>query len=557
MRYFVLILVMISTTKSESIKTGIEESIAEDRYWFLKNDINIISVQNSSDGKNIVLFKTDGNDIISRSFDGGNEESTLLLVKISNSSFLLINQTRNPDRNFVITKMDYDFNILATFYTYQTGFSGQDLGFGPRFSNIDFRNDEKFVIAGWITHNRHFVMELDTNLNLVNKISYLDPLTSVMDHVFVADSGISTISSLNGNKVITKLDNELNILKSHKIPELSNYRFYFKNYEIDGMIYLLNRVVNKNEFVISQIDSEGNFVKLHRFNSTSSITTYSFNLISDELVITGVTNETNKRNFIITLDDNLEIEKQLVDNRFNQGLFTPQNDWGGFAAKHGDTITFFEDYPCDMVETDFEFTKSEITTFSEIASSVSKISDIPTSNEPYWTNITDLNFEIVDNPCDNKSGPCPTYFNYPSTSIDEFESHFDGTETQDNKLLLTDSTQQQAGAINYVNPIDLTDNFETEFEFTINGGYNAFNDGSLDGADGIVLLFGANKASVDKSSRDMFGGKLAYNEVRNALAIEIDTYILMGTTYQSLLTRKNYSLITIKTLLLLLLQIFL
>lgn len=129
---------------------------------------------------------------------------------------------------------------------------------------------------------------------------------------------------------------------------------------------------------------------------------------------------------------------------------------------------------------------------------------------------------FLENECTPKIFKCE--FGDYSSDLEQKENYIltgDATFQNDNEVQLTDDQFYRSGGVWINEKLDLNDGFETTFSFKFSNGNNYnFYDGSLPGADGIAFIIQSNKEIMSGG----FGGNLGYSNIKNCIAMEIDTY---------------------------------
>lgn len=522
MKYLFLIIISISSPIYPIVTNSGNISLS-DNFWFLRsgNDNIVLFTGNNGNNSDLVIIKANDKVAIGKHFDGSSNESyrRMGLFPTSNENFIIATETNRGNRQLLINKIDKNLNIIKSFRTLKN--------LDTRFMMHEIINDERFLIAGWMDNLRHhFIMELDTNLNLIKQAVFNIPSSSVLTNLIKTENAYSFISSHNKRHTLTRLDSNFNLLSHNYIPELDGINFRFKEVRIDNKIYIPTSHKYGNTTKILELNDEGFISNIHDLELPNSFIPTNSILINDKLRINGKLMMERERSLIIELDSKLNIINSYLDTSAVADYdFTKNSDgsWGGYAVKIDSTIEFFNNLPCNFDQYPIDVKLSSISNVNSQPSSISKVSNIPTTNNSYWTHIGTFTLSLADNSCSKDLGPCPTSFNYPQTSESEFQT-IQYSRFENGKIILTDSGYSNAGAVNFGLPIDISKPFETEFDFTISGGFNGFKDGSLPGADGIVLLLSADLNSVKKINREKLGGNLFYNETKNGFALEIDTY---------------------------------
>lgn len=114
-----------------------------------------------------------------------------------------------------------------------------------------------------------------------------------------------------------------------------------------------------------------------------------------------------------------------------------------------------------------------------------------------------------------------TYFSYADFSNTSKIRLAGKAHKFNNYLRLTSSANQLVGGAWYFQQIPVRNGFSTEFKFKFSEGFNDnAEDNSQPGADGIAFV-------IQNSSPDAignYGGGIGYDQIKNSLAIEFDTY---------------------------------
>ncbi len=100
--------------------------------------------------------------------------------------------------------------------------------------------------------------------------------------------------------------------------------------------------------------------------------------------------------------------------------------------------------------------------------------------------------------------------------------------TYDSTLRLTKADFYQKGAVWIENPLDVSKGFSSEFTFELSeGDDNQQDDSFLEGADGLAFII----QGVSNDVIGIAGGGIGYENLKNALAIELDLYYNDETNY--------------------------
>ncbi len=123
------------------------------------------------------------------------------------------------------------------------------------------------------------------------------------------------------------------------------------------------------------------------------------------------------------------------------------------------------------------------------------------------------------------ANPCNNWITYPNFNNATELNYVGNAVKQANNIRLTPSLVNQTGAVWNAVKIPINQNFTTDFSFKFTGGSNELtDDGSLPGADGIVFVIqnsGINALGIS-------GGGIGYSTIRDAVAIEYDTFFNGG-----------------------------
>ena len=111
-------------------------------------------------------------------------------------------------------------------------------------------------------------------------------------------------------------------------------------------------------------------------------------------------------------------------------------------------------------------------------------------------------------------------FSYSDFSDIKYLSLVNSAQKIDSVVRLTPAMPQKQGAIWNTDQVYVRNGFTTEFKFRFSNPYNAFEDGSLPGADGIAFVI----QNVNPTACGTNGGGIGFEGIANSLAVEFDTY---------------------------------
>ena len=111
-------------------------------------------------------------------------------------------------------------------------------------------------------------------------------------------------------------------------------------------------------------------------------------------------------------------------------------------------------------------------------------------------------------------------FSYNDFSDTKKLSLVSSAQKIDSVVRLTPAIPQKQGALWNTEPVYVRNGFTTEFKFRFSKPYNAFEDGSIPGADGIAFVI----QSVNPTACGTNGGGIGFEGIANSLAVEFDTY---------------------------------
>lgn len=159
---------------------------------------------------------------------------------------------------------------------------------------------------------------------------------------------------------------------------------------------------------------------------------------------------------------------------------------------------------------------------SGITSSISDISTLGSHQFSYGGGELDNfviklgeNRAIPSDPCENSS------FNFKNFKSINGLNLLNDAVRYDSVIRLTKADYFQKGIVWSKVPFDISKGFKSDFTFELSEGNNfGLEDGSLQGADGIVFLISGNPANKVGYA----GGGIAFEGLSNAIAIELDLY---------------------------------
>jgi hypothetical protein len=122
---------------------------------------------------------------------------------------------------------------------------------------------------------------------------------------------------------------------------------------------------------------------------------------------------------------------------------------------------------------------------------------------------------------EDTSGCDETYFSYTDFSNTTKLKFAGKANKYNNYLRLTSSINHLVGAAWYFQQIPIRNGFTTEFKFRFSEGFNDnAEDNSQPGADGIAFVI----QNSGPGAIGLYGGGIGYDQIKNSLAIEFDTY---------------------------------
>ena len=111
-------------------------------------------------------------------------------------------------------------------------------------------------------------------------------------------------------------------------------------------------------------------------------------------------------------------------------------------------------------------------------------------------------------------------FSYPDFSDTKSLNLVYSATKKDSVISLTSNKPFDKGALWYNPQIPVANGFTTEFQFRFSHPYNAFDDGSLPGADGLAFVI----QNAYPKACGTNGGGIGFEGIANSLAVEFDTY---------------------------------